>query len=401
MRILFLSPRQCWPPTSGAKLREYHLARVLGSQAEISSLFFSSPGLPPPTTADLPFCRDIVSVPRPRAYTPAKLVRGLVGRWPLPVLNYTSPEMEAALLRLLQERQFDLVQFESIHMAAYARLLGRKIQNPRIVYDWHNIESEVMRRYAATVRSLPREAYARLTARRIESVEARALRTAFGHLVCSEREERKLLAIAPGARITAIYNGVDAEFFRETARGETARTRILFVGQMSYHANIEAAIWFTHQLWPSIRKRFPKWRFTIVGSDPAPAVLALQSERAVEVTGTVADIRPYYREALAVVIPLLTGGGTRLKVLEAMAAGVPVISTSQGVEGLDLRPREHFLPADRDEEWLPALEALASQDSPRSRLVQAGLQLAKTNYDWDVLGARLYRTYSEWLDSAS
>ena len=116
MRILFLSPRQWWPPTSGAKLREYHLARLLGRQAEISSLFFSSPGLPPPTTADLPFCRDIVSVPRPRTYSPAKIVRGLIGRWPLTVLNYTSTEMEGALLHLLQRRQFDLIQLESMNI---------------------------------------------------------------------------------------------------------------------------------------------------------------------------------------------------------------------------------------------------------------------------------------------
>jgi glycosyltransferase involved in cell wall biosynthesis len=121
----------------------------------------------------------------------------------------------------------------------------------------------------------------------------------------------------------------------------------------------------------------------------------------VEVTGTVADIRPYYREALAVVVPLRTGGGTRLKIIEAMAAGLPVVSTSLGAEGLELRPPEHFLAADRGEEWLPALELLASQASTRARLVEAGLRLAKTRFDWEVLGAGLYRTYSQWLDSAS
>jgi glycosyltransferase involved in cell wall biosynthesis len=401
MRILFLSPRQCWPPTSGAKLREYHLARFLGRHAEISSVFFSSPDLPPPTAEDLPFCRDIVPVPRPRAYSPAKILRGLIGRWPLTVLNYTSSEMEAALLHLVQGRQFDLVQFENIQMAVYAPLLNRVMRAPRIVYDWHNIESEVMRRYAAAVGSFPKAAYAQLTARRIASVEAWALRTSFGHLVCSERERRDLLAIVPDARITTIHNGVDAEFFRETAQAGTERERILFVGQMSYHANIEAAIWFTRRLWPSIRGRFPRWRFTIVGADPAPSVLALESEPAVEVTGTVADIRPYYREALAAVVPLRTGGGTRLKILEAMAAGVPVVSTSQGAEGMELRPGQHFLAVDRDEDWLPALEALASQDSTRARLVEAGLQLARTHYDWEVIGARLYRVYCQWLGSAS
>jgi glycosyltransferase involved in cell wall biosynthesis len=342
----------------------------------------------------MPFCRKIVPVPVPERYTPAKLVRGLLGSQPLSVLNYTSAAMEAALATVMAAEPFDLAHIESIHMAAYASVL-RRCGAP-LIYDWHNIESESMRRYGANAPSPAHKFYAYLTARRLATLEREILHSAAGHIVCSERERGTLLGLAPEARIAAIENGADLRAFQETQPARKRR-RILFVGWMAYHANVQAAVDFTRVIWPGIRERFPEWRLTLAGLDPAPAVLALRNEANVEVTGTVDDIRPFYGEAIAAIVPLRVGGGTRLKILEAMAAGVPVVSTPLGSEGLAVSPGADILIADKDEDWLPQLSSLATQGDLWNRLAEAGRRLVAARYDWETLGQSLYETYCRWL----
>jgi glycosyltransferase involved in cell wall biosynthesis len=397
LRILFLSPRQSWPLHTGARLRDYYFARALGRRAALTYVFFSEPGSASPQRADLPFCRKIVPVPSPRLYTPRKIVHGFAGRWPLPVANYTSDEMKAAIAGVLRADQFDLVHLESIHMAAYVPDMRQQTPAP-VVYNWHNIESELMRRYSASVKPPHRKLYAAWTARRLAALERQILLQAFGHVVCSERERVQLLRIVPEARIAVIENGVDTAFFAEPPVSPNRRHRIVFVGAMHYHGNIEAAVLFARSIWPGIRERFPAWRLTLVGRDPAPAVLALRGERNVEVTGTVDDVRPYYAEALAAIVPLRTGGGTRLKILEAMAAGVPVVSTTLGAEGLAVSPGRHLLIADHNEDWLRQLSALSPQGDLWKGLVTEGRGLVRSRYDWEILGAALYENYSHWLN---
>jgi len=178
------------------------------------------------------------------------------------------------------------------------------------------------------------------------------------------------------------------------------RRRVLFVGSMRYHANVEAAVAFTRTVWPGIRERFPEWRLTLAGSDPAPAVVALSGEPHVEVTGTVDDLRPFYSEAIAAIVPLRTGGGTRLKILEAMAAGAPVVSTPLGAEGLAVSPGMDILIAEKDEDWLRRLSALSTDGDLWNGLAEAGRRLATTRYDWESLGQSLYETYCHWLGRA-
>ena len=389
MRILYVSPRQCFPPRHGSALREYHFTRALGRCAELTHIFFAQDRTAVP---DVPFCRESVAVPAPPRYTPAKLIRGLIQ--PLPVVNYTTGAMKAALATLVDRRQFDLVHVDGIHMTGYETILRRT--GAPLVYCWHNIESEGMWRYSAEAASPARKLYAALTARRLAAIEKEILRTAAGHIVCSERERETLLRIAPEARIATIENGADLRSFQEI-QPAARRHRILFVGWMAYHANVQAAVDFTRDVWPGIRERFPEWRLTLAGLDPAPAVLALRNEPNVEVTGTVPDIRPYYGEAIAAIVPLRVGAGTRLKILEAMAAGVPVVSTPLGAEGLAVSPGADILIAEKDQDWLPHLSALSTEGDVWKRLAEAGRSLVTARYDWAVLGQSLYETYCRWL----
>jgi glycosyltransferase involved in cell wall biosynthesis len=396
MRILYLSPRQCWPAVSGAKLRDYHLARSLGENTELTYLYFK--GDTAIASRDMAFCRKLIAVDKPKPYTPGKIARGLFHRLPLTLLNYYSPEMAAAVTETVEAQPFDLVHVDSIHMVTYLPVLPEALRK-KVVFNWHNIESELLFRYAATTSSLPRKAYASLTARRVKSAELDILRKSFGHLVCSERERKALLEWTPDARIAVVENGVDTKSFDGLPKA--TRNRVLFVGAMAYHANSDAILTFTDRVWPAIHERFPQWTLTLVGSDPPPQVRALAERPGVEVTGTVPDVRPYYSEAALAIVPLLTGGGTRLKILEALAAGVPVVSTSLGVEGLSVHDGKEVLIADKESDWLPAASSLADQGALWQRLAVDGRRLVESRYDWDVLGKAMVEIYREWLGVTS
>jgi glycosyltransferase involved in cell wall biosynthesis len=307
--------------------------------------------------------------------------------------------MSEAVDRLISAQPYDLIHLDSIHMIRYGEAMVRRGQGAaKIVYNWHNIESEAMRRFSATVSSPAKRWYARLTSRKLASLELHILETAFGHVVCSARECEELTHRAPSARIAVVENGIDVASFSRAGSPSRA-PKIVFVGLMDYYPNVEAATSFTQRVWPLLRQQLPELNLWIVGANPSAAVLRLRKLEGVEVTGTVPDVRPYYRDALAAIVPLRTGGGTRLKILEAMAAGVPVVSTPLGAEGLAVTSGENILFAEPDDArtWLRHLEFLTKSQSERQALTAAALKLVRRKYDWEILGRKLCDTYEHWL----
>jgi sugar transferase (PEP-CTERM/EpsH1 system associated) len=398
MRVLQFAPRICWPLDTGAKLRNYHLARVLSRQARVALLAFTDHELSSDSLAE--FYDQVITVPRDSAYTPAKVARGLLGRTPLTVLNYTTDSMKRALEKLLGENDFDIVQMESIHLMSYLPILRQARRRPIVVCDWHNIESELMQRYSEREPGFLRRAYATRTARLMSAFEKRALREFDAHITVSQRDAGGLQALNPEARIFVIENGVDTAFYSEPEmeRGDGSPAhRIVFVGSMDYHANIDGAVNFARQVWPRVRERLPQLTFTIVGKDPSAEVRELSQLPGIEVTGTVDDVRPFYRDAIAAVVPLNVGGGSRLKILEAMAAGVPVISTTLGAEGLEVRADENILIADANEQLAEAIIKLVEDEARREELIAAGRELVSSRYDWSGLGNELFRAYEKLL----
>jgi glycosyltransferase involved in cell wall biosynthesis len=427
MRVLYFAPKECWPPNTGARLRNYYLARELAREARVTYLGFTedgaqrseetvmlselqwepsafAPSVMPPLTGLAAPCERVITVPRERGYTFSKLARGAIGRAPLPVLNYTTSAMKQELARLLAEQDFDVVQIESIHLIAYLPIIRAARCRPLIICDWHNLESEIMQRYSRYAHSLTRRMYAGMTARRLARLERDALSLFDAHLVVSQRDCDRLLAIAPQARVFVIENGVDAAFYSDAAMERAyqawrnpsshqssppRRHRILFVGSMDYYANVDAVAHFARECWPAIYRQRPALTFTIVGRHPRPQVRALAQLPGIEVTGTVEDVRPYYCEALAEVVPLRVGGGSRLKILEAMAAGVPVISTRLGAEGLIVKDGETIALAETADDFCRALCHLIDREQAWQKQADAARAFARARYAWQAIGTAL------------
>lgn len=398
MRVLYFSPRDCWPVTTGARLRDFHLARQLASKGTLTYIGFVT-GESSRQRLEALYDSEVVLVRRKPGYAPANLVRGLLGPAPISVLNYTSAAMIQELERLLRDQSFDAIQIEGVHLFAYVKRLRELAPRARLICDWHNIESELLARYAENAPNAARRFYARRTTTLLRRMEDRLLPLCDAHSVCSERERRILLERSPSARIEVAGNGVDVDFFAQ-APGAGARQNVVFVGSMDYHANIDAALFFANEIWPLLRGRRPELEFFIVGSRPAAEVLALANQPGITVTGTVDDVRPYYRAALAVVVPLRVGSGTRLKVLEAMAAGTPVISTTLGAEGLAVKDGENIFIADSPAAMADRLVSLQADSSEWQRLAANARALVTTRYDWSIIGDTLRRLYAEQLEVA-
>src|SRR3982751_5378901 len=165
MRILFLSPRQAWPPVSGAKLRELYFAKALAADSDLTYLYFSEPGAANHPAPE--FLGNPIAVPKPKAYTPARMIAGIFGRWPLPVVNYTAQAMKQAIASAVAKQSFDLIHLDAVQMAGYVPYLNSVLPGVPVVYDWHNIESELMERFAASNGLGPKGWYARFTAKRL------------------------------------------------------------------------------------------------------------------------------------------------------------------------------------------------------------------------------------------
>ena len=342
---------------------------------------------------------QIVAVNRNAGYSLGKVLRGAMGSTPLPLLNYTTNEMKQALAALLSEQEFDFVQVESIHLMNYLPMIRAARKRPLVICDWHNVESELMRQYGESEGNFARRAYARRTARLMNEAEQEALREFDAHIVVSEEDAERLLRMNSAARVFVIENGVDPAYYGDTQDESNTKNRIIFVGSMDYHANIDAAVNFARNVWPILHDKKPELTFTIVGRDPAPTVRELSSIAGLEVTGSVEDVRPFYHEAIAAVVPLRVGGGSRLKILEAMAAGVPVVSTTIGAEGLKVGDGENILLADNDQDLVDKIVSVIDDENLRTRLVAAAHALIAERYDWSKLGVTLTSVYTKLLSN--
>ncbi|MBC8031407.1 MAG: glycosyltransferase [Pyrinomonadaceae bacterium] len=407
-----MAPRVCWPLDTGAKLRNYHLARVLSEKANVTLLAFADSDAPPVNPEN--HYERVVTVKRDPGYTPAKILRGALGRTPISVLNYTTDAMKRALARMLSEQDFDVVQIESIHLMGYLSIIRSTSSRPLVVCDWHNIESELMTRYSEREPNFLRRIYARKTAHQLRALEQQSTRDFDAHVVVSDRDRNQLLQLNSASFVSVIENGVDSAYYSDQeiekayaawrvqraavsglSQSPIGANRIVFVGSMDYHANIHAVADFARDVWPVVLERHPELVFTIVGRDPGEEVRQLASIPGIEVTGTVGDVRPYYREAVASIVPLKVGGGSRLKILESMAAGVPVVSTTLGAEGLEVRHGADIVIGDTKEQLVEAITRLLQDEELRRQLSEAGRDLVSRRYEWEIAGESLFRIYED------
>ena len=393
MNILILSPNVP-SPHSGASTRNYQVLKMLAAKHNCSLLAFQ------PNAADkesvIAAIGQLVSsvhlIPKSE---PAKrrqqLVSTLCGK-SYTLQSYYRREMQDAIDALVAREHYDVVLYESVLMATY-----RLPQHVKVIIDQHNIEFEIRQRTFEAERALVRKWYNWLESRHIKAAEIERCRNADTVLVTSEREQRILKRLLPTRVIQVLPNGVDTKRFQRDNAFQEVAGRIIFTGSMEYYPNVQAALLFAQRCWPLIRGQVPTATWQIVGKNPLPEVLKLAELPGVTVTGSVPDMRPYLAQAEVAIAPLLIGGGTRLKILEALAMHKAVVSTSLGCEGLDVAPGKHLLVEDQPERFAQAVLELLLDPQLRVALGNAGRVLVEETYSWEHYRTSLWQAFEAVL----
>lgn len=384
MRILFLSAWCPLPADNGSKLRITHLLRELARQHEIDLLSFAPE---PPGDAALRALKEICAGVELLPETPFSTraggrLRGLLSPQPRSVVANHSSRMATAVQQRNAQR-YDLVIASQMHMASYAMLIQH---TPRLLEELEI--ATLYEQFHSAQRLRSRLRYG-LTWWKTRRYVAHLLRQFDGATVVSERELELVRPLAPAhMRLAVVPNGVDVAACARDF-GPPENDTLIYPGALSYDANFDAMDYFLGAILPQVRAARPDARLRITGRATPAQVAALPRAEGVEFTGYLDDVRPAVARAWAEVVPLRKGGGTRLKVLEALALGTPVVSTSKGIEGLALEDGRHVLVADTPADFATATARLLDQPNLRARLAAAGRQLARERYDWQLSGQRL------------
>ena len=382
LRILWVKVGGLWPPNTGGRLRSLHMIAELSQRHRVSLLTTRHPdndsaGL----TARLPRCERIDAIP----YTLPKqgtarfalaVARSWASPYPADLWRWRIPAVRARIREHLEEGVDLCVADFLVAMPN----LPRRTSTPVVLFE-HNVEYMIWKRLHEVEKRPGRRALLGLEWRKMRYYEARACARAGLTVAVSEADRALLTANAPGSDIRAIGTGVDTAYFYPNGAVEGPAS-LVFTGSMDWYPNEDAILYFIAEVLPELRREVPGLSLTVVGRDPGDRLRAVCAVAGVQVTGTVPDVRPHVAEAAVYVVPLRIGGGTRLKIFEALAMGKAVVSTRVGAEGLPIVSGQHFLQADSPGDFARAVITLLKDPGRRHALGLAGRRLVEERYSW-------------------
>ncbi|MGQ9626893.1 MAG: glycosyltransferase [Anaerolineae bacterium] len=404
-KILLLTPQLPYPPHQGTTIRNYNLVADLAEHHEIHLLSFADfRGELEENHPLRRYCKSVELVPAPERTMFQRFMATFFSTLPDMALRLSSPEFYARLAAVLMREKFDIIQIEGIEMARYGLWLrspeGRKLLGRRtlLVFDDHNAEYVLQQRAFETDARRPRRwagaLYSLVQWRKLRRYEREICRQADRVVAVSEADRVALLRLVPDIEVAVIPNGVDLEYYHPGFLSPiSVSNSLVFTGKMDFRPNVDAMLWFCEEVLPRVRAEVPDVHFYIVGQKPHSHLRHLLSDPAVTITGYVDDVRPYIARASIYVVPLRIGGGTRLKVLEAMAMGKAIVSTRLGCEGFEITDGREALLADSPEDFARRVVELLADPARREELGWAAHRFAEERYDWRAIVPRFEQVY--------
>ena len=403
MRILWVKAGGLVPLDTGGKIRSYHILKELASRHEITFFtFYDAHGDDIHRDLERLFARVVLvplSLPAPRSRQEcAEYARNFFTTRPYNMAKYCRPAVANKLLELLQKQRYDVIVCDFVIAAG---VVPWEFPVPKVLFT-HNVEAMIWRRHLEVARNPGLKAVAWREYRTMARAERIYVTRADHVLAVSENDRDFFARLVESRKISVIPTGVDTEYFQPSASEERPGL-LVFVGSMDWLPNEDAVFYFAEQILPRVRRNIPQVNLLIVGRRPSRRLQALAAKSdALQITGQVADIRPYVQGASVCVVPLRVGGGTRLKIFEAMAMGKAIVSTSIGAEGLPVKHGENIILADDPEEFARGVVDLLRNPVVRHRLGEAARQLVERNYSWSAVSADfdtvLSRVGGEWRD---
>jgi len=395
MRILYITDYLPYPLIAGDLIRNYNLICCVAKSHQVSIVGFQIPGSCNSITHLEKYCEHIEGAYLPnrrKLFRLHRMFSYLLSGTPYDFEFLYSKELIWKIKALTSSVHFDIIQIEHSRMALYREAVLSDARTKHVL-TFHNVASHQYDRIANIILTPLKRARTWLYSRMLRRWEPYYAEH-FDRCIAVSTDDRNLLLSAnPRLKVAVIPNGIDTRRYQRLPMEEIHPT-LLMVGSMSYLPNVDGAIWFCHEILPIIKKALNNIQILIVGSSPSPEVTRLDGN-AVCVIGQVDDVIPYYKQSAISIVPLRAGGGTRLKVLEAMALGRPIVSTTIGCEGLDVVDGEHLLIADHPEQFAEKIVQLLTKTDLYRHITQNARQLVEEKYDWKIISEKLLGVYSE------
>lgn len=399
MRILQLTPQLPYPPDNGGRVGIYNILKQLSRRHTMTLVSFVTAESEPSVAALRPYCDQISVIRHNTATSRSGVLKHLFSSTPYTMAKFFSPRMAAEVRAITHSGAVDLVHVDHLHMAGYIDQIPPGLP---IVLREHNIESAILRRFAEHASNPAIRWYAGLQARRLKRYEA-AIAPLFDRCVTvTDVDANVLRQMAPSAKVEAIPAGVDTDLFYPNAVPVQAEPfRIVTTGDYSWSPTADGLTSFVRTVFPLVRASFPEVRFSVIGRNPPDWLRRLTPESGIDTLGRVADVRPEILRGAVFVVPTRIGSGIRLKILEAMALGRPVVSTSIGCEGIDAVNGVNLVVADAPDVFAAAVVRLLGNPSERDRLAAAAVHLIETRYTWAALVDQLSALYETLVEERS
>jgi glycosyltransferase involved in cell wall biosynthesis len=392
VKILWVKSGGLLPLDHGGRIRSYQLVRHLAKRNEVSLFTFSAEDQDP-ARAHLPlekiFRRVIcipLPIPEPRSlHDYIGYARNVFSSRPYSMAKYCQPQVAQALRQLLSQEKYDLLLCDFVLTAA---VVPWDWPGPKVLFT-HNIEAVIWERHFRIARNPVWKAVCYREYRTMEALEHRYVKLADHVLAVSNNDQDFFAQLVKKDKISVVPTGVDIEYFRPE-QGKEYPATIVFTGSMDWIPNEDGILYFIKDILPIVRAQFQQVRLLIVGRRPSVRLREVAAKvPGVTVTGTVEDIRPYMAEGCIYVVPLLVGGGTRIKIFEAMASGKAIVSTTIGAEGLPIRHGENILLADDPQAFADSVTELLHDTRRRKDLGRAARSLVEQDCSWEFVGETL------------
>lgn len=392
MRILFLAHLFPLPLDSGGKMKSFYTLKALAERHEVAVLAYVRDVQESLRVEELRrVCGnvEIVQLKRGKMRQLADLgTSAVTGRSFIVSRDFRS-EMQRAFEAMVERFRPDVVHIDHLQMAQFVDFNATY----KTVLDHHNVESAIIRRMAETSDSAGVRLYARLEWPKLQRYELAVCRKSDLVLTVSDEDRSTLREHDPElANIWSVPIGVDTGFFMPVRRQLGSRN-MLSIGTMYWPPNIDSMLYFSHEILPLVQEQVSDCTLVIAGQRPAPSIQALASNPAIKVTGYVDDVRDVARNCGVFIVPLRSGSGVRVKILNAMAMGLPIVSTSIGAEGLEVVSGEHLIIADRPQEFAQAVVKVLSDKDTAASLGENARRLVCERYSWEIVGKQLLSIY--------
>jgi glycosyltransferase involved in cell wall biosynthesis len=384
MKLLWVKSDFLHPPDRGGQIRTLETLKRLHARHEVHYIGLKQPGDEEGPARASEYASRWYAVEhrvpeKTSAAFAAQLARGLVDSLPVAVSRFRSAAMRREVSALVSREKFHAVVCDFLFPAANIADLA-----PVTLFQ-HNVESLIWKRRVAQSTGGLQRAYLRLQAERMQRFEREVCRSVRSIIAVSEQDAEIMRRDFGARRVNAVPTGVDVQFFRRPP-SPPAMCDLVFVGSMDWMPNIDGALWFCREVLPLIRARLPQCRLAIAGRRPSMELReAARRDPLITVTGDLPDVRPWLWGATAAIVPLRIGGGTRIKIYEAMAAGTPVVSTTIGAEGLDVAHGETILLADDAPAFAEACVSLLTDRAQAARISAAANGRVASRYSWDTV----------------